>query len=1252
MNDKEYYNILSSYIGIGKDISVNKNIEKELEIRFKFDFQISEILNKIKKLQKYDIEKEISVIEYHNTDNNKKQSKRVIKYSYPDIKEISQNKITISKDDFNIQGFPFRISYAHEIKNEIDLLINPQKRLRERYVIKNFFNCELHLTMARNPNSDKVQNEIEIEYQVDKITKVDDLLLPIKFLFDLLYVKSIELLTDVEISRTVNSFNNILIKLKKKFLSRDLPNKDYANIREGKLISYEDKPISILKDDIIKAKSKNYFVTNKLNGTRYYLYIESGIFYLIGKTGSKLTTIKTFVWKIFEVDRTVRDIYILDGEYFNLNKNNIIYHAFDIILATNTEKEINLYPYEKRLGYLNQATEFFKRFKGNPVQMKNIRYGSDTSKIVEYMKAEFKQEWDYENDGLIYTPAKAIYSDKTTPTLKWKFDHHQSVDVRIKRYIDEKNPINFLYECFVDGQDERFTEYLLYSPQELIEDSIIEVSFDTKIKQFYKLRSRPDKENPNFIKVANDFWQDINNPIPITELSKKILIVKDRENDWSQYRKYSNSEKDKLIKENIDPNSIVIDIGFGKGGDIFKYATHGIKNIIAIEPDIDNIKEFYNRYKDNYRINETTENATTMVVNIEDKKNRKQYNVEILLINKSGSDHELIPIINYYLYKNRNNRPLVATMFFSLTYFFGPFNDFVSLFNILIDFNPTKILGTFMDGEKAKMFINEYEWDEKYCGFKLELSNDNMVYIQISDSATVSGHNEYLCDFSRLNNFASYYQYNSKRNFFNFNIGNDNLLTYFSSLNCSFIFESSNKEDINLNNLIGQILNYNFRLALPGDSSYFYRCLMNFKKEFSYEVIQNNIFNNLFNNKPFEFDYIDVELNDKLEFNYFVKDYQADEKYNEHIYTIDTVDNLRFYLLTGLSTNTFILTYEVPMNDTIKKNIFYNSNASFKLSNVVYDYYYNKEQNDAYEVFNILKENISKLKDYSLIETNIGVGNYTIIFIYMFKDILCIDETPLNIELSKHNISLFHDINIDKNSVLIKDVNLQFIEKSRSISLNDIINVKTSSKYILFVNYQVNRYNIPSLNDLRMIKNMKFIVILSTDIILNISEYFTKVIYYKLINSYVYIIEPEDIEGEIILKSIDIKEDNIDIDKPISNEEIIQKFQELEKEQFEVIKPYYDNMPSYLHDAKKNEIIEKYEKQFRNAKLSQIKQIKNPREKELMLKAFYWTNWVKSSKNIIVETESEGEYDDKDTSDINTLRKKDIDIILNEINKS
>ena len=1267
MNDKEYYNILSRYIGIGKDIdtNVNKNIEKELEIRFKFDFQISEILNKIKKLQKYDIGKEISIIEYHNIDNNKKQSKRIVKYSYPEIKDISQNKITIFKDDFNIQGFPFRISYAHEIKNEFDLVINPEKRLRERYVIKNFFNCELHLTIAHNPYNDKVQNEIEIEYQVDKITKVDDLLIPIKFLFDLLYVKSIELLTDVEISHIVYNFNNILIKLKERFfLTREEKyntNRDYDNIRDGKLISYEDKPISILKDDIIKVKSKNYFVTNKLNGTRYYLFNEFGVFYLIGKTGSKLTKIKTFVWKIFDIkDRNTRDIYILDGEYFNSGKNDIIYHAFDIILATNSGKEINLYPYEKRLGYLNQAIDFFKTFKGNPIQMKNIRYGVDTYKIVEYMKMEFKQEWDYDNDGLIYTPARAIYSDKKTPTLKWKFDHHQSLDVRIKRYIDQEIPINFLYECFVDGQNERFTEYLLYSPEELIEDSIIEVSFDTKIKQFYKLRSRPDKENPNFIKVANDFWEDINRPIPITELSKKILIVKDRENDWFQYFRYSNSEKDKLIKENIDPNSIVIDIGFGKGGDIFKYATHGIKNIIAIEPDIDNIKEFYNRYKDNYRINETTENATTMVVNIEDKKNRKQYNVEILLINKSGSDPELISIINYYLSKNRNNRPLVATMFFSLTYFFGRFDEFVSLFNILFDFNPTKILGTFMDGEKAKLFINQYEWDEKYCGFKLELSNQNMVYIQIFDSATVSGHNEYLCDFSRLNNFASYYQYNSKRTFFNYNMGNDNLLTYFASLNCSFIFDSSNTPNIALNNLINKILNYNFRLALPGDSSYFYRCLLNFKNEFSYEVIENNIFNNLFNNKPFKFDYIvDAELNDKLEFNYFIKDYQSDKKYDEDIYTIDTVDNLRFYLLTGLSTNTFILTYEVPMNDTIKKNIFYNSNASFKLTNIVYDYYYNKEENDAYQVFNILKENISKLKDYTLIESNIGVGNYTIIFIYMFKDILCIDETPLNIELSKHNISLFHNVHINKNSFSIKGVNLQFIEKSRNIPLNDIIDIETSSKYILFVNYQVNRYNMPSLDILRMVKNIKFIIILSNDIIFNISEYFTKVIYYKLVNSYIYIIDVEETENVIILKDIVTKGKNIDIGKPISKEEIIEKWKEINKEQIDLVKPYYKNLPIYLQDDKKSEIIEKYEKQFRNAKLKQIHQIKNPRERELMLKAFYWPNWVKSSKNINKKEEDEQvfqkileeetKYAVKDTSDIDTLRKKDIDIILNEI---
>ena len=166
------------------------------------------------------------------------------------------------------------------------------------------------------------------------------------------------------------------------------------------------------------------------------------------------------------------------------------------------------------------------------------------------------------------------------------------------------------------------------------------------------------------------------------------------------------------------------------------------------------------------------------------------------------------------------------------------------------------------------------------------------------------------------------------------------------------------------------------------------------------------------------------------------------------------------------------------------------------------------------------------------------------VFVYLFKDILCIDETALNIDISKYNISLFHNItfDMDKNTYIIKNTPIKFLQKSKNERLDDIIN-PSSNKNILFVNYQINRYNLPSLNVLKNIKNIELIIILSSTFIFDISEYFIKFTYYKLVNSYVYIIEKniEDnllIEGknESITSEIDIlkQKDIYDILKEIN----------------------------------------------------------------------------------------------------------------------
>ena len=180
------------------------------------------------------------------------------------------------------------------------------------------------------------------------------------------------------------------------------------------------------------------------------------------------------------------------------------------------------------------------------------------------------------------------------------------------------------------------------------------------------------------------------------------------------------------------------------------------------------------------------------------------------------------------------------------------------------------------------------------------------------------------------------------------------------------------------------------------------------------------------------------------------------------------------------------------MNDTIKNNIFYKLPGSFKITNIINDYYFNKEQNDAYEIARILKSSISKIKECSIIEYNIGVGNYTIMFFLMsFKNIICIDDILMNIEMSKHNIGVYNkgQLKLKENSYVIKNISLKFINKSLEDNItNTVNNVESGTKNILFVNYTVNRYNQPSLKELKEIKNVEIIVIVSENSLFNITR--------------------------------------------------------------------------------------------------------------------------------------------------------------------
>ena len=1349
----DFSNILEKYVDVKKieDIIDTKNISKELEVRFELDFSVNEILDVIRSLQKYNIEKEISIVEYHN--EKKFQTERKIIYKYPETKVVTEKKTNISSDKFNIQGFLFKISYSVETIQDIILLEVPKDiRKRERYIIKDFVNdkYELHLTIVTKSDG-KIENKIEIEYSINKIKEVGDLTAPIKELFDILYVKSVRLLRNSKMNSITNEFNNYLAYMKLSIINKDkgdrkkdpLSNKDQEDQKKNILISYEDKPIALKRENIKDVRTKNYFVTNKLNGTRYYLYIRKGTFYLVGRTGSNLTkknNIYTFVWIIHQTPRT-EDIFILDGEYFfntiELEGENVtkLYYVFDILFAKIKNVEDPLYkkPYSQRYGYIDKTIRNFISNNKTPVEVKPIQYGIHTFGIIRLMKKDFKDLWDYKNDGLIYTHVNNVYGIEGPKTLKWKFDHHQSVDVKVKKYVkgannvmrtigrtnilegseiikeadkekiklkdffydDEKVDLNklkltkesvysvtpwkeadeiskeiikrlnmkpesititdatanvggntlsfyknkigkvnsfeidtltcnflknnlciygytaknvlcknylikymdieqdviffdppwggpeyykkknlslylgdidikyiiknlldddkaklvvvkvpsnfaseefkkylyiykidkvpvyrvkkgesklsydilyiqntylkdYLYDCYVKGDkgiDIRFTDYPLYSTEELKEESIIEVSFDRSTEMFYKLRSRPDKVNPNYIKVAEDFWKDINNPIPITDLSKIELSISNEKTkygtfkNWEDYRTYSKKRKKEVIEANLDKNSIVIDVGFGKGGDIERYMTHGITNIIGIEPDEKNIAAYRERYKGKFTIVSNSEGSDVYNLNINGR------NVEILLINDSASNKSIIPIINGYL-KGKEKRPVAVCMFFSLTYFFGPDDSFVNLINIMMEFNPKKILGAVMDGEKTKKFLNDFEWNEEKCGFKLKLIGDNSIYIKIEDSETVRGHEEYLTDFSRLNEFLTYYNFKlNNRTFYGLNLGETNLLTYFSGLNYTFVFDATTKIDIPLNNLIQNIVRYNDNLAIRLDASYFYNCIMGQSKIFDFETLNNKVLNGIFRNQLVNYEKIDKNKEEK-----------------------SILDIKRFYNLTGRVNNSFVLTYKVPMDTTLKNIIFYNDESTkFKITNIMYDYYHNKEENDAYKVFEIINSSLPITKEYSIVEYNTGVGNYTIKFVELFKNIICVDNLHINIELTRYNVDLWH-------KKPITNIPIKFIEKSKEQNINDILDLSSNSKNVLFVNYILNRYKQPSLEEIKDIFNIGVIIILSENNIFNLVKYFNNFNFYKLANSYLYVIYVEPISRTDVNYIVELKD--------------------------------------------------------------------------------------------------------------------------------
>lgn len=443
------------------DIKGNKKYTYEIEICFK-DINknvYSNILNEFKNLEKKDVtfyeyvkySKSYIYIkkEYNNYDIYKIKRKLKFKYLEYIPSYVSFNSELISYKDF-----------------KIDNKFKKIKKYKTSFFIKNFiFNFI---------KTDDGKYNIQIKIKNSK------------------NIKCIELIY----------FNNI------RNIIKHIP---YDNYLIHKLFLYKIK--NIMKQPIplknINLINNNFAITPKFDGIRSLLFInEYGVVFII--KNSLNTLIKTNL-----ICNYLNNI-IIDGELID----DKVFYAIDIIFY----KNINLDKHDlnNRINILKNL-RFIENNYNKIIYYKIKTYYFDD--VYNIGKKLIKKKYYYKIngikhvipiDGLIFNSISENY--KNCIIYKWK--PVITFDFKILKFKDHDKIFWKLY-CYSYNNKYTLFPFIkynkLYVSQEIDilyeNDKIIEFKFDETKDCFQPIRLRNDKILPNFVEIAIDNWNCLNNNI-------------------------------------------------------------------------------------------------------------------------------------------------------------------------------------------------------------------------------------------------------------------------------------------------------------------------------------------------------------------------------------------------------------------------------------------------------------------------------------------------------------------------------------------------------------------------------------------------------------------------------------------------------------------------------------------------------------------------------------------------------------------
>lgn len=530
--------------------------------------------------------------------------------------------------NFDVYDYSFRISVSKETTDTTPppttqpILIRIKRRWSVEVYQKKFRIDMTEVTTydpsEEDPAKAKTVFEIEIEILAPKLENLDLFSDAIKvFLKEI--QGSIIIYTSKEKSDIITRTNDLI------GANRNLS----ASVDTNAIIQPRNlKTRDLAVGEILPMTNRGvrFTVTIKAHGNHRLLLVDNlGIYLLysdqVNKIADARVSGKLSSWHgtVFDCERIPKDKIKPSAE--SKYKEALIYAPIFDVISTPKRSGIWNEDHPVRMEWAQKFMLTMQRLTIYIFEPKYFREFSNVAEFYEAVNDVLSIDYPFYDDGLIFTPSNYKYDpsvnairdisqrrlSRQPDVMKWKPPSELTIDFAIfhkltadgnyiELYVsDGKKLVPFAGTPFDPMKDILIVPEIQNAPNGTIVEfrwtsEDVDAAEDTQGK-FVFVRFRDDKPFPNRQEVALDVWDDIHSPIDEETIRGQKFQLSFRYHNrekWNLFNMVGKSLPQAKVR-------VLLDIGSGKGGDIYKWAANGFTHVICVEPNKNNRLELNKR---------------------------------------------------------------------------------------------------------------------------------------------------------------------------------------------------------------------------------------------------------------------------------------------------------------------------------------------------------------------------------------------------------------------------------------------------------------------------------------------------------------------------------------------------------------------------------------------------------------------------------------------------------------------------------